>query len=101
MADEIVRLARDDQRANLNPLLAQPLRQIDRLVDVLGVLVEGITAGRFPARPGEEHWQGGWEHCHFCEFDRVCQADRDRAWERVQGTAELAAYVALAEGTDG
>ena len=49
-----------------------------RLRSVLGVLVEGISAGRFPARPGEENWRGGWEHCNFCEFDRICQADRDR-----------------------
>jgi RecB family exonuclease len=68
---------------------------VERLREVLGTLVEGITAGRFPARPGEEDWRGGWEHCRYCEFDRVCQADRDRAWERVRDTNELAAYVAL------
>ena len=72
---------------------------VERLRGVLGTLVEGITAGRFPARPGDEDWRGGWEHCHYCEFDRVCQADRDRAWERVRGTPELEAYVALTEAT--
>ncbi len=73
---------------------------VARLRTVLGVLVESITAGRFPARPGEEDWRGGWEHCRYCEFDRVCQADRDRAWERVQNTPELEAYRALTEGVD-
>jgi hypothetical protein len=70
---------------------------IDRLRHALGVLVDGITAGRFPARPGEEDWRGGWEHCTYCDFDRVCQADRDRAWERVRTTPELEAYIELAE----
>ncbi|MBA3654094.1 MAG: PD-(D/E)XK nuclease family protein [Actinobacteria bacterium] len=71
---------------------------VARLHDVLDVLVAGIAAGRFPARPGEEDWRGGWDHCRFCDFDRVCPADRDRAWERVQATPELEAYLALAEG---
>jgi RecB family exonuclease len=69
---------------------------VERLRQVLGVLVEGITAGRFPARPGEEDWRGGWDHCRFCDFDRLCQADRDRAWERVRDTPELREYTVLA-----
>ncbi|HZN16143.1 MAG TPA: PD-(D/E)XK nuclease family protein [Acidimicrobiales bacterium] len=69
---------------------------VERLIAVLDVLVGGISAGRFPARPGEEDWRGGWEHCRFCDFDRVCQADRDRAWERVRATSDLEAYVELA-----
>jgi len=70
---------------------------IARLIAVLDVLVEGITAGRFPARPGEEDWRGGWDHCRYCDFDRVCQSDRDRAWERVRSTPDLASYLELAE----
>jgi RecB family exonuclease len=72
---------------------------IETLRKVLGVLVDGITGGRFPARPGEENWRGGWEECRYCDFDRVCQADRDRAWERVRTTPELEAYVELAEAS--
>jgi RecB family exonuclease len=68
-----------------------------RLHEVVGVMVGGITAGRFPARPGEEDWRGGWDHCRFCAFDRLCQADRDRRWERVRSSPELASYVAMAE----
>jgi RecB family exonuclease len=75
-------------------------KTLERLRKVLGVLVDGITGGRFPARPGEENWRGGWEHCTFCDFNRVCAADRDQAWERVQSTPELSAYVALVDGLD-
>jgi hypothetical protein len=72
---------------------------LDRLRSVLGVLVDGITAGRFPARPGDEdNWQGGWVNCGHCDFDRICLADRDRGWERVRPSAALQPYVELAEG---
>lgn len=74
---------------------------LGKLRGALGVLVDGITAGRFPARPGEENWRGGWEHCRYCDFNRVCQSDRDRAWERVRGTPDLTDYVELAEPSSG
>jgi RecB family exonuclease len=56
----------------------------ERLRGVLGLIVEGITAGEFPADPGDEHHFGP-TNCRYCDFDRLCSADRlgtkGRRWE--------------------
>jgi ATP-dependent helicase/nuclease subunit B len=68
---------------------------LDRFSQVVNVLVEGIEAGHFPARPGVER-----SNCKFCEVAAMCPGDRERAWERVRSAPELATYVALTEGPD-
>lgn len=70
---------------------------LDRFTQVLGVIVDGITAGNFPARPGPPGWKGP-ENCRFCDMGPLCQQDRDRQWERKKAAPALAAYVELAEG---
>jgi hypothetical protein len=73
-----------------------------RFLDVLGVIVGGIEAGRFPANPGEPNFFG-FSHCGFCDFDRICPSTRDDLWEGVRLSGRLADYVELAEpgGDDG
>ncbi len=65
-----------------------------RFRDVVTVLVDGIEAGLFPARPGPKN-----EHCTFCSFQAMCPGDRELSWQRVRDAPELAEYVHLAEGT--
>ena len=67
----------------------------------LTVIVDGIDAGAFPARPGEVDARSGWKNCLYCDFNAICPRDRARQWERKRGARELAAYVVLAEGEAG
>jgi hypothetical protein len=47
-------------------------------------VAEGIQRGVFLPVPGE--WvQGRPANCRFCDYDRVCSATRDEAWERKHG----------------
>lgn len=68
-----------------------------RLRDVLRVMADDIAAGVFPARPGDVDRQT-YKNCAWCDYDRLCQRDRLRQWERKRTAAVLADYVALAEG---
>jgi hypothetical protein len=71
--------------------------QRQRFLDVLEVVVDGIEGGRFPANPGESNFFG-FQHCGFCEFDRICPSSRDDLWEGVRLSGPIADYVELAEG---
>ncbi len=75
---------------------------LDRFEHVVEVITDGIEAGAFPGRPGEETTRFGhsFDNCKYCDFDAICPTDRDRAWSRVRGAPQLAPYVALAEGDD-
>lgn len=66
-----------------------------RLRQVLTVIVDGIAAGAFPARPGEVDRQS-FKNCTYCDYDRLCPSDRGRQWERKRTSPTLSAYVALA-----
>jgi RecB family exonuclease len=44
-------------------------------------IVDGIRQGIFPAIPGPRS-RGSFENCMFCDFDRICPANRDILWER-------------------
>lgn len=70
---------------------------MDRFSQVLGVIVDGITNGNFPARPGKPD-RKTTENCRLCDMGPLCQEDRDRQWERNKAAPALAAYVELAEG---
>ena len=73
--------------------------KLEAFRNTLGVIVDGIEGGFFPARPGEST-NTGYENCGFCPFDQVCPTDRARAWRRKRGAPELRAYVQLAEPDD-
>ena len=72
---------------------------LNRLHETLEVMVEGIEGGIFPGRPGKSD-RGSFDNCRYCDFDAVCPSQRDREWERVRHTPELADYVALSEGDE-
>ena len=71
-------------------------RVLERLREVLTVIADGISAGVFPARPGEVDRQT-YKNCAWCDYDRLCQRDRGRQWERKRTAPALSSYVALAE----
>jgi ATP-dependent helicase/nuclease subunit B len=63
----------------------------------VSVLVEGIEAGAFPARPGQGDG-GELEHCRFCDYTAMCPGDRSAAWQRVRQAPVLSHYLELVEG---
>jgi hypothetical protein len=67
---------------------------LDRFGEVVSVLVDGIDAGMFPARPGKND-----SNCTYCSFQAMCPGNRQDAWARVRHAPGLEDYVALAEGT--
>ena len=68
---------------------------LGRFGEVVTVLVDGIDAGQFPARPGK-----GDSNCTYCSFQAMCPGDRQGSWGRMRASAELEAYVALTEGSE-
>jgi RecB family exonuclease len=60
------------------------------------ILVEGISSGSFPARPGRPD-QSSFEHCAFCAYDTACSPHRAHTWERIRTDPALGAYVGLVE----
>lgn len=75
-------------------------RAESRFREVIDVVVEGMEEGRFPANPGDESWSfGQWtfDHCGWCEFDRICPTSRGEQWVQVRTAPELARYRDLAD----
>jgi len=68
---------------------------LERFGEVVAVLVDGIEAGAFPARPGAAR-----ANCTYCDFAVMCPGDRQRSWERVRSAPELDQYLALTEGSE-
>ena len=61
-----------------------------RFLATLDTISTEIAEGVFPANPGPEDYFN-FENCKWCEYDRICPADRDRAWLRLQNAPALAA----------
>jgi ATP-dependent helicase/DNAse subunit B len=72
----------------------------ERFLESLDTISAGIGAGVFPAHPGKEDWFS-FENCKWCDFDRICPSDRDRAWERLQHDDALESYRELSKPVDG
>ncbi len=73
---------------------------VARFRAALAVVVDGVAEGRFPARPGEHRWRPsgqGFESCAWCDFDRICPADRDEEWVRVRIDPRLRRFRTLTE----
>jgi hypothetical protein len=66
----------------------------DALDDALCVIMSGIDAGQFPARPPEPAFSLFTE-CEYCDPDGLGTTDSYRAWIRKRAVPELAEYVAL------
>ena len=63
-------------------------RPARRLGEALDTLVGLIDDGAFPARPGVVD-RTSYKNCQWCDFDSLCTADRDRAWQRVRSDASV------------
>jgi len=70
-----------------------------RTREVLGAIVEGIEAGRFPAHPdgSSTSWRVS---CHSCDPDGLGTVDLRRQWERKRHHPAMAPYADLAEPLD-
>ncbi|MEP7215315.1 MAG: PD-(D/E)XK nuclease family protein, partial [Anaerolineaceae bacterium] len=72
------------------------LAEFRRVVEVIS---DGIRGGTFPANPGgQDDRTGGSKNCSFCPFDHICPKDRQRAWQRKQGSSAIVEYLALQNG---
>jgi RecB family exonuclease len=70
-----------------------------RATEAMGLIVSGIESGAFPGVPGDLDTRPGrtFANCHYCDFDRLCPADRDRRWSTVRESPVVAPVVALKE----
>lgn len=68
---------------------AEAEKQFSRLVEII---VNGIESGIFPANPGGENSP----NCQYCDYQTVCPADADLAWQRKSVNPELKAYLDMA-----
>jgi len=69
--------------------------EVERALDsALCVIVSGIDAGQFPARPTEPGFSL-YTECEYCDPDGLGTSDTHRAWLRKRAAPELADYVAL------
>jgi len=64
--------------------------------ETLDTITTGIADGVFPANPGPEGYLT-FDHCQWCDFQRICPPDRDRAWARIVDAPRLRQYVELTE----
>ena len=71
-----------------------PLAEVEtRFQEMIKIIASGIEQGLFPANPGSPDNQT--ENCRYCDFDRICPANRDLLWERKSQNPELATYLRL------
>jgi hypothetical protein len=68
----------------------------ERFGEVLTVLVDGLAAGHYPARPPEVVFTRRGQPSFF-DADGLGGRDREREWERKRGAPGLADFVALVE----
>lgn len=66
----------------------------ERIAATLGLIVEGIEAGSFPAHPTDQQGMP-WNPCWSCDPDFLGVADLRRAWEAKGADPALAGYLAL------
>jgi len=67
-----------------------------KLKDIVETIVCGIGAGLFPANPGAAAEQ--YNNCTYCDYQRVCPAGIDIAWERKSADPLLAGYLRMSGG---
>ncbi len=69
----------------------------ERFGVVVDHIADGIDAGTFPAVPGEwNSFFGRSTNCRWCEYDRLCSADRIGQWETKADAPELEPFHSLA-----
>ena len=77
----------------------------ERFVEVVGTIVDGISAGCFPGNPGDRDWdhramREAWSTCKWCDFDRLCPVDRGSVWERVRADPDTVPFLGLRVSDD-
>ncbi|CAN5456826.1 hypothetical protein BH18ACT1_BH18ACT1_11150 [soil metagenome] len=81
------------------PITPEVAAQVEAALDVI---VSGIAAGLFPARPSAQPaW--GYVDCDYCRPDGLSGADRRREWDSKRSDPALRSYLGLSEpeGLDG
>ena len=49
-----------------------------RYKETLAAVLDGLSAGSFPASPGMfNEFYNQFDNCRFCDFDRLCSRHRD------------------------
>ncbi len=71
----------------------QILRRFD---EILGIVLDGLEAGHFPARPNGASYEF-FVSCEYCDPDHLGTGARRREWERTRDDPALLGYRALAE----
>jgi ATP-dependent helicase/nuclease subunit B len=73
----------------------------DQLDDKVSTIVDGISAGVFPAFPDKPRQDGRghetWVNCCYCPFDRVCAPARDDDWTRKRDDPVVVRFRELAD----
>jgi hypothetical protein len=69
---------------------------LDEFQAAFSVILDGISSGLFPARPGKA-MRDTYENCNLCPYDRVCPGNRSRLWERKRSAPDLKRYLEMAE----
>jgi len=71
-------------------------RVMARFDEVLTTIINGISAGVFPARPANDHFSY-YVDCEYCDPDGLGALARRREWERKRDDPMLSEYRMLAE----
>jgi len=72
-----------------------PLAEVEnRFRECLDVIISGIAAGIFVANPGRIESED-YGSCGWCDFKRICHADRYLQWERKSGDPVLQRYLRM------
>jgi hypothetical protein len=66
----------------------------ERISETLGLIVDGIEAGLFPAHPTDHQGQP-WNPCWSCDPDFLGVADLRRQWEHKAADPAMAGYLTL------
>lgn len=73
-----------------------------RFEATLTAVLDGVRSGAFPAVPGEEdEYYGGFAHCRYCDFDRVCSRRRDDELAAKSGDEALRPWFSVGETARG
>jgi ATP-dependent helicase/nuclease subunit B len=66
----------------------------EKLHEALSCTASAIRAGTFPMIPGDED-RNSYQHCRYCDYQRLCPGDRAHQWERKQDDPALEPVITL------
>jgi len=74
----------------------------ERFELTLRAIADGIRDGAFPAVPGEynSHFNT-FEHCKYCEFDRICARRREEAFDEKRNDTAMLPWLFVEERANG